>query len=126
MDGIAHVGGEPRCLQLYFDTDASEATREATRAAWQFHEGKRAWIATRQEVIDAGWLGDVLPEVLPRLGDLFIAARKSVAYYPSDASSSSRAMIGQHGSLTPEELAVPLIRLGAFEVGYGAISPTTP
>jgi len=114
MDGVAHVGGEPRCLQLYFAPDATEATRAATVAAWRASEEKRSWIATKQEVIDAGWLGEVLPSVLPRLGDLFVAARKSVAYYASDASSGSRGMIGQHGSLTQDELRVPLIRLGAF------------
>ena len=114
MDGVAHVGGEPRCLQLYFASDASEATRAATVAAWRSSEDKRAWIATKQEVIDAGWLGEVLPEVLPRLGDVFVAARKSVAYYASDAPSGARGMVGQHGSLTQDELRVPLIRMGAF------------
>ena len=114
MAGIAHVGGEPRCLQLYFDADATEATRATTIAAWRASEEKRSWVATKQEVIDAGWLGEVLPAVLPRLGDVFVAARKSVAYYPSDASTGSRNMVGQHGSLTQDELRVPLIRLGAF------------
>ena len=114
MEGIAHVGGEPRCLQLYFDPAASAATRQATIAAWRSSEEKRAWVATKQEVIDAGWLGEVSPRVLPRLGDLFIAARKSVAYYPSDASAGSRGMIGQHGSLSQDELRVPVIRFGAF------------
>ena len=124
MDGIAHVGGEPRCLQLYFAPDETDATRAATEAAWRASEGKRAWVATKQEVIDAGWLGQVLPEVLPRLGDLFVAARKSVAYYASDASSGSRGMVGQHGSLSQEELRVPLLRFGVFELGNGAIPPT--
>jgi hypothetical protein len=114
MDGVAHVGGEPRCLQLYFSPDASEETRDATIAAWRASEEKRSWVATTQEVIEAGWFGEVLPAVLPRLGDLFIAARKSVAYYASDAPSGARGMVGQHGSLTQDELRVPLIRFGAF------------
>jgi len=114
MDGVAHVGGEPRCLQLYFAPDATEATRAATVAAWRASEEKRSWVATTDEVIAAGWLGEVLPAVRPRLGDVFVAARKSVAYYASDAPTGSRGMVGQHGSLTQDELRVPLIRLGAF------------
>ena len=115
MSGVAHVGGEPRCLQLYFDPAASDDVRAATVAAWRDSEQKRAWVATKQELAEAGWLGAVAPGVSPRLGDLFIAARKAIAYYPSDASSGSRGMVGQHGSLTQDELRVPLLQFGAFE-----------
>ena len=114
MSGIAAVAGEPRCLQLYFAEDADETTREATVAAWRASEGARSWVATRAEAIESGWFGEVDPSVLPRIGDLIVAARKLVAYYASDASAGSRAMIGQHGSLTQDELRVPLLRFGAF------------
>jgi hypothetical protein len=44
-----------------------------------------------------------------------VAARRRVAYYDSrENNPSGRAMIGQHGSLTPEETRVPLIPLGQF------------
>jgi hypothetical protein len=111
MDGIAHVGGEPRCLQLYF---APGADREATIAAWRASEGERSWVATRDEAIAAGWFGAVRPEVVSRIGDLVVAARKGIAYYRSDANPRSRAMVGQHGSWSPDEVQVPLVRLGAF------------
>jgi hypothetical protein len=111
MAGVAHVGGEPRCLQLYFETDVVAAT---TVAAWHESEDARSWVATRDEAIAAGWFGDVRPEVESRIGDLIVAARKSIAYYPSNASARSRAMVGQHGSWSPAEVQVPLIRLGAF------------
>jgi hypothetical protein len=46
---------------------------------------------------------------------VIIAARRLVAYYDSrEPNQAARSMVGQHGSLTDEELRVPLIRAGAF------------
>lgn len=119
--GIRHIGGDPRCLHLYFEPDAPPVARDELVEAWRESEQERAWVATREQAIDAGWFGAVAPEVLPRIGDVIVAARKRVAYYdPRDADEGgppdqkARRMIGQHGSLTPEETLVPLIRLGAF------------
>ncbi len=115
VDGVEYVGGEPRCLQLYLsDRSAEAAVRLA--ATWTDVEGERAWIATRAEAVEAGWFGvEVDAEVLPRIGDVLVAARRRIAYYDSrDPLQSGRNMIGQHGSLTPDETRVPLIRLGAI------------
>ena len=111
MAGIAHVGGEPRCLQLYF---ARDADREATTLAWRDSEGDRSWVVTRDEAIAAGWFGEVRSDVLSRIGDLIVAARKGIAYYGSKDSPRSRQMIGQHGSWSAAELQVPLLRFGDF------------
>lgn len=112
MEGIRHVAGEPRCLQLYFEPDASPARRALTVARWREAESGRAWIATRSEAIAAGWFGEVRDEVEPRIGDLLIAARRDVAYYQE--RSRGRSMVGQHGSWSPAETRVPLLRFGAF------------
>jgi hypothetical protein len=111
MAGVAHVGGEPRCLQLYF---APDADREATLAAWRSSEDSRSWVVTREEAIAAGWFGEVRPEVESRIGDIIVAARKAIAYYQSSLSARAMAMVGQHGSWSPAELRVPLVRFGAF------------
>ncbi len=111
MAGVAHVGGEPRCLQLYLEPGADLV---ALAAAWQSSEGSRSWVATKAEAIAAGWFGDVRPEVEGRIGDLIVAARKAVAYYSVTASERSRAMVGQHGSWSADEVTVPLVRFGAF------------
>jgi hypothetical protein len=77
---------------------------------------RRAWIVDRDEAIASGWFGDVHPEARGRIGDVLVAARGLIAYYDSrDPNPGPRRMIGQHGSLTPEELLVPLVRLGAYE-----------
>ena len=115
VDGVAAVAGEPRCLHLHLEEpDAAAAVDLAER--WRDAEGERAWVATRHEAVAAGWFGpDVHPEVLPRIGDVLVAARKRVAYYDSrDPAASGRNMVGQHGSLTSDETRVPLLRLGAF------------
>lgn len=115
LEGIKHVAGDPRCLQLHFDPAADEATRSRVIERWRESEQSRAWVATRQEAIESGWFGEVAPEVLPRIGDLMIAARKNIAYYDARKTvDTSRRMVGQHGSLTTEEIMVPLLRFGAF------------
>jgi len=110
LEGVRHVAGEPRCLQLHLEPGES-ADEHAER--WRANEGSRAWIATRAEAVAAGWFGEVAPEVLPRIGDLLVAARTRVAYY-ADPDDRGRKMIGQHGSLSPDELTIPLLRFGAF------------
>jgi predicted AlkP superfamily pyrophosphatase or phosphodiesterase len=113
LRGVRHVAGEPRCLQLHLEA-GEHADEHAER--WRASEGSRAWVATRAEAIEAGWFGEVAPEVLPRIGDVLIAARKRVAYY-ADPDDRGRRMIGQHGSLSPDELTIPLLRFGAFAEG---------
>ncbi len=116
LDGVRFVAGEPRALQVHFEPDLATDEREQLTERWRASEEARAWVATRQEFIQSGWLGaQVSPEVVPRLGDLLVAARKTIAYYDSGtATRSSLAMIGQHGSATQSELRVPLLRFGAF------------
>jgi hypothetical protein len=118
VDGIRFVAGEPRCLQLHFEPDATEAHRASVVERWRAAEGGRAWIATRDEAIESGWFGGAVDdEVAPRIGDILVAARKGIAYYDSRAESQQgRSMIGQHGSWSPEESSVPLLRFGAYAV----------
>lgn len=106
--GVHHVAGEPRCLQLHLESgvDAADVVR-----AWTDAEGSRSWIVPLDEVAAAGWLGDIAPEVRPRLGDVWVIARKAVAYYPP---ATEHPMVGHHGALSGEELRVPVIGLGAF------------
>jgi predicted AlkP superfamily pyrophosphatase or phosphodiesterase len=116
-EGVEHVGGDPRLLQLYLRSGATERDECALAASWRDAEGHRSWIATRSEAIEAGWFGPTVDEeVAPRIGNVLVAARARIAYYDSTPEGArSRQMVGQHGSFTPEEQKVPLLRLGAFE-----------
>ena len=109
--GVRHIGGEPRMLHLYAEPGAESAMLEV----WRAREAQRAWVLSRDEAIEAGLFGEVAAEVVPRIGDVLVAARGRVAYY-DDRLSDKRAqsMVGQHGSLTDEECTVPMVRLGAF------------
>ena len=110
MAGVRHVAGEPRCLQLHLEPGVDPAE---VAERWSASEGARAWVGTREEAIAAGWFGEVDPEVLPRIGQVLVAARKRVAYY-SELDDRGRRMVGQHGSLTMTECAIPLLRFGAW------------
>ena len=114
--GVRHVAGDPRCVQLYLEPEQSVVDADSLADAWRQSQGNLAWVYTRAEAVAAGLYGRVADEVLPRIGDVLIAARKGIAYYDSrPANQKARGMIGQHGSLTDEEVRVPLIRAGAFE-----------
>jgi len=110
--GVRHIGGDPRCLQLYTEPGLDG---DALAETWRAVEGERAWIFTRAEAVAAGLFGSVRAEAMDRIGDVIVAARKLIAYYDSrEPNQSARSMVGQHGSLTDEELRVPLIRVGAY------------
>ena len=112
VDGVSIIGGEPRMLHLY--ADDGRAAEVAER--WRDAEASRSWVMSREQAVDAGLFGaSPDPEVVPRIGDVLVAARSAVAYYDDrEADKKPQNMIGQHGSLTDQERIVPLVRLGAF------------
>ncbi|GAA1352636.1 alkaline phosphatase family protein [Arthrobacter koreensis] len=112
IEGVRHTAGDPRMVQLYLETDAPAGTLERLTASWQQALGTRAWILTRDQAVAAGLFGPVRPEILPRIGDLLIAAREPIALFDTRrASPSALQMVGQHGSLTRAEREVPLLTL---------------
>ena len=112
VDGVRHTGGEPRMVHLYLEPDAPAGTLERLAGAWRTAYGTRAWILTRAEAVAAGLFGPVRAEVLPRIGDLLVAAREPIALYDTRRTSpSAMQMVGQHGSLTRAEREVPLLTL---------------
>ena len=113
LEGVRLIGGEPRFLHLYLEPGVS-ADRVAE--VWRDANGKVADVSTRDEAIADGLFGSVVaPDARDRIGEVLVAARGLWAFY-DDRLGDKRAqtMIGQHGSLTPEETTVPLIRLGAY------------
>jgi hypothetical protein len=115
VDGVRHIGGDPRCLYLYLEPGSAADAADRLAERWRTVEGERATVRTRDEAIAAGLFGTVDDSVAARIGDVIVAARKLIAYYDSrETNMAPRAMIGQHGSLTDEESRVPCIRFGAF------------
>ncbi|NYE20459.1 alkaline phosphatase family protein [Microbacterium immunditiarum] len=111
VEGVRHIGGEPRMLHLYAEPGAAGHVL----TAWRDAEASRSWIVSRDEAIATGLFGAVDDAVRARIGDVLVAARAGIAYYDDRlADKAPQRMVGQHGSLTDEERIVPLIRLGAF------------
>jgi hypothetical protein len=107
LDGVRHLAGEPRLLHVHLDQGIDAP---AAAARWADALGPAADVLDRQGAVDAGWFGDVVPEVRPRIGDLLVAARRKAAFYAT-ADAPGRGMVGQHGAWTPSERFVPLVRL---------------
>jgi len=77
--------------------------------AVQSELGSTGWVRTIEEVIAEGWFGPrVPPPVRARLGDVVVAAYEPVSYHDPDDSGPFE-LICRHGSLTAEEMLVPLI-----------------
>ena len=70
----------------------------------------RAWVLSRDRLIDEGWLGPRTPtaEVARRIGDVVLAARDPIGFVDPANPGETRLRSG-HGSLTPDEMLVPLL-----------------
>jgi hypothetical protein len=111
MPGLASVGGDPRVLFLYFDEFDHESI---TRRLSEFL-GKRAYVVSWDELVQAGWYGETAEVARERMPDIFLIANGETALYHREfAKPKSLKMIGQHGSISDDELFVPLLRFGAF------------
>jgi hypothetical protein len=108
--GVRHVGGEARALQLYCEQGAAEDVAQT----WRERVAERAWIRTRDEAVAEGWFGQVVERNRARIGDLVVAMRDNFAIVDSRrARPQLLALVGLHGSLTPDESAVPLFHVPA-------------
>ena len=97
--------GEARFRWLHTRLGAQAEMLEAAREA----HADQAWVRTRQEVIDAGWLGPKVTDAArERMGDVALVAREPVAFVdPADAGPIR--LLGRHGSLTADEMLVPAL-----------------
>ena len=107
LDDVRHVAGEPRLLHVHLRSGVDPA---AAAARWADVLGGAVDVSTRDEAVAAGRFGVVVPEVLPRIGDLLVAARGRTACYATE-DAPARGMVGQHGAWTDAERFVPLVRL---------------
>ncbi|WP_058725266.1 alkaline phosphatase family protein [Curtobacterium luteum] len=111
---VVGVAGDPRCRQLAVAPGAD--VRDLV-GRFRARYGKKAYVATRAEAIEAGWFGAVAPEVVERIGDVVLVARGSWAFNDDRAlrpGEVPKRMLGQHGAMTDEETFVPLRLAGAF------------
>lgn len=102
---VHHQSGEGRFRWLHARPGA---VAELARAATEKH-GDVAWVVTRQQIVEERWFGPNLPPpVAARTGDVALVARDAVAFH-DPADSGPFALVCRHGSLTPDEMHVPLL-----------------
>lgn len=108
--GIRHLGGDPRVPQPHCEPGAAADVL----ATWTELLGDSALVASREEAIDQGWFGAVEERVSARIGDLVVAMRGHATVLDSrDHRPEFLALQGHHGSLTRDEMAIPLLHLPA-------------
>jgi hypothetical protein len=105
MEDVVTLSGEGRFRWLHTRPGAADDVAAAAQA--QFDEV--AWVRTREQVIEDGWLGgEPAPEVGDRLGDVLLAPFEPTAFL-DPADTGELRLVGRHGSLTSAEMLVPLL-----------------
>jgi hypothetical protein len=106
-EGVEVVAGEPRVAHVH--TLAGAAVD--VLAAWRETLGDAFWVMSRDEAVGAGLYGPVVaPGVRPRIGDVVAVARADSAVVDSRVLPPAvLGLYGMHGSVTEDELAVPLL-----------------
>ncbi len=106
--GVDLVAGEPRVRYLHTEPGASDDVV----AAWRAVLGPEADVITRDEAVDRGLFGPVSDGHLERLGDVIVVCTGGAAVLATGHEPPEVAKLtGFHGSLTPFETAIPLLRV---------------
>jgi hypothetical protein len=108
MDETAMLSGEGRFRWLHARSGESSSVDRLEAVARQIY-GDEAWVATAEQMEANGWFGGSLrPEVRTRLGDVAVIPFEPVAYLdPADGGEAR--LVCRHGSLTADEMLVPLV-----------------
>jgi hypothetical protein len=106
-DGVDVVAGDMRGVHVH----ARPGAADDVLAAWRATLGEDFWVLSREEAVRAGLFGPVVSEhILPRLGDVVAAARGGRAVVDSRVLPVAvLGLLGLHGSVTDDELLVPLL-----------------
>jgi len=106
--GVRHVTAEARAPHLYVEPGAGADVH----AAWSDVLGERGIVHTREQAVAAGWFGPVAEHNLGRIGDVVVAMRGRFAVVDSRrARPELLALRGLHGSLSDDEVAVPVVHV---------------
>jgi hypothetical protein len=104
-DGLVLLGGEARFRHLY----CADGAASSVAGCWREVLGDRAQVLLREEAVALGWFGAVTEAVLPRLGDVVVAARGELAMFSSQDFAYEMTLVGLHGSLTADEMLIPIL-----------------
>jgi hypothetical protein len=105
-EDVVMVAGEARFRHIYTRSGAEQDVA----ARWRRLVGDRAIISTQDEL--DGWFGPIAPEVRGRIGDVVVASLGDFAVFSSEDFAIEMKMHGFHGSVTEDELGIPLLIAG--------------
>jgi hypothetical protein len=115
LDLVRLQSGEARFRWLHARPGAVGSLLDAAREA---HSGD-AWVVSAEQVCDEGWLGPVVGRAASaRLGDV-AQVSSGVVSLDDPADTGPFPLVSRHGSLTPDEMWVPLL------AGRAEHAPTT-
>jgi hypothetical protein len=107
-DVLAHVqsqSGEGRFRWLHARAGRATALADAANELL----GEHAWVRSRAAAVEEGWYGPVVTDTAAsRLGDVLVAAKGTVAF-EDPLDTGPYVLVGRHGSLTADEMLVPLL-----------------
>ncbi len=105
---VVLVAGEPRAVHVH--TAPGTAPHVAER--WRDVLGDTAWVLLRDEAEALELFGPLSDRHRTTVGDVVVATRGRRAVVDSRTQTpSSIGLVGVHGSLTPGELEIPLLRV---------------
>ncbi len=107
MASVRFLSGEGRFRWVHAKQGAA-ADLEASLAE---RYGESTWVMSREQTIDEGLFGGPLrDELIDRLGDVALLPHEPIAFVDPADTGESRLQ-SRHGSLTADELLVPLVAL---------------
>ncbi|MEQ8841295.1 MAG: alkaline phosphatase family protein [Acidimicrobiales bacterium] len=102
---VERQSGEARFRWLHAEAGHRRDLLDAADGA----HGDTAWVRSVDQVIDEGWFGPVVTDAArARLGDVAVVA-KGPHYFLDSADAPRIELVGRHGSLTPDEMLVPML-----------------
>ncbi len=105
MSGVSLISGEGRFRWLHARPGALDDLAATARDLY----GDIAWVRTKEEIVDQGWLGGVpSPSVSSRLGDVALVPFEATAFL-DPADTGELRLKARHGSLTADEMLIPLL-----------------
>ena len=105
-EDVVMVAGEARFRHLYTRSGAADDVADR----WRRKVGDRAIVSTQDGLDD--WFGPIAPEVRGRIGDVVVASLGDFAVFSSEDFAIEMKMFGFHGSVTEDELRIPVLVAG--------------
>ncbi len=109
LEATAMMSGEGRFRWLHARPGAASDLLEAAQGSF----GDEAWVHTVDQLDEDRWYGGPLGTTArSRLGDVAVVPHRSVAYL-DPADRNEHTLVCRHGSLTADEMLVPLVASSA-------------